>query len=327
MTGTTHEGSAARLPFSFSHTALIVDDMEAAAKRFAEVFGVSFTAPMTSVFPYVRGAAGVTQDTVRTCVSLTQEPYFVLVEAQDREEGVHARSQVGSLAYWGWWEEDTDARLRHLRAEGVGIAATYATGPGTPPSMIITEPDLCGTRLCYVGAELRNEWVGRVEREHGGGPLPASYYHVGMVVPDIDAAVERCAAVLQVPFTEAAWTESPYQEEGGVVHAPFRQRQAISRTREPYVELIEATGEGVFGPGRAGELLYYACWEPEMERRLTRLAEQGFTMDAVIRMDASSGPIAAITSRDATGISIELAHPGAKPVMEHWAGTGRLPQF
>jgi catechol 2,3-dioxygenase-like lactoylglutathione lyase family enzyme len=326
MTGTTNEGAASELPFSFSHTALVVDDMEAAVKRFSDVFGVAFTAPVTSVFPYARGAAGVTQETVRTCVSLTQEPYFVLVEAQDREEGVYARNQAGSLAYWGWWEEDTEARLRHLRAEGVGIAATYAIGPDAPPSMIVTERDLCGTRLCYVGAALRREWADRIAREHGGDRLPESYYHVGMVVPDIDAAIERCAAVLGVPFTEAAWTESPHQVEGDVVHTPFRQRQAISRTREPYVELIEATGDGVFGPDRAEALMYYACWEPEMARSLARLTEQGFTMDAVIRMDADSDPIAAITSRDAIGISIELAHPGAKPVMEHWASTGRLPQ-
>ncbi|WP_217140793.1 VOC family protein [Streptomyces sp. AC627_RSS907] len=236
MTGTTSEGPAAGLPSSFSHTALSVDDMEAAVRRFADVFGVSFTTPMTPVFPYVRDTAGTAQQAVRTCVSLTQEPYFVLVEAQDREADVHARSQVGSLACWGWWEEDTTARLRHLRAQGVGIAATYAAGPDTPPAMIVTERDLCGTRLCYLGAELRNEWAAQVEREHEGGPLPESYYHVGMVVPDIDKAIERCAAVLQVPFTEAAWTESPHQREGDAVHTPFRQ-QALSRTREPYVAL------------------------------------------------------------------------------------------
>lgn len=38
-------------------------------------------------------------------------------------------------------------------------------------------------------------------------------------------------------------------------------------------------------------------------------------------------PIAAVTSYDTHGIRLEPAGPGAKPVTEQWARTGRLPEF
>lgn len=318
---------AEELPASFSHTALVVESIEKAADRFQEVFGVSFGSAEEYAFSCADASGRTAHSSLRMSVSLTREPYFVLVEAVDEPGCVFSRERAGSLAYWGWWEEDPEERLRKLRREGVGIAATCATTPDSPPEMIITEPDLHGTRVCYVAPALRDRMTGKAGVAGDEGPLPDSYYHVGMVVPDIDAAIERCATVFGVPFTPAVWTESPHQEEGDVTHTPFRQRQAISRTREPYVELIEATGDGVFAPSRAGALLYYACWEPDMKARLARLASQGFGMDAVIRMDADSDPIAAITSYDNQGIRLELADPAAKPVMEHWARTGRLPEF
>ncbi|MFH9610910.1 VOC family protein [Streptomyces sp. NPDC017448] len=319
--------AAGGLPSSFSHTALIVENIEKSADRFGEVFGISIGSAQEYSFPIARISGENTQATLRMSASLTQEPYFVLIEAVDGPGSVVSRDQVGSLAYWGWWETDTAERLRKLGAEGVGIAATYATAPDSPPDMILTEPDLCGTRICYVASALKDRMTAEAERAGLNGPLPESYYHVGMVVPDIDAAIQQCARVLEVPFTAAAWTESPHQEEGDTVHTSFRQRQAISRTREPYVELIEAVGDGVFGPARAGTLMYYACWEADMKSRIARLASQGFDMDAVIRMDADSDPIAVITAYDGTGIRLELAHPAAKPVMEHWANTGKLPEF
>ncbi|MFH8606757.1 VOC family protein [Streptomyces sp. NPDC018029] len=315
---------AEELPPSFSHTALIVESIEKAADRFREVFGVSFGSAEEYAFSRTDASGRTTHSTLRMSVSLTREPYFVLVEAVDEQDRVFDREQLGSLAYWGWWEEDPEDRLRKLRQEGVGIAATYATAPGCSPEMIITEPDLYGTRICYVAPALKNRMTAQAGLAEEGS-LPDSYYHVGMVVPDIDEAIQRCATVFGVSFTAAAWTESPHQQEGDVTHIPFRQRQAISRTREPYVELIEATGDGVFGPSRAGTLLYYACWERDMKARLARLRSQGFGMDAVIRMDAASDPIAAITSYDHHGIRLELADPAVKPVMEQWARAGQLP--
>ncbi|MFF7090777.1 VOC family protein [Streptomyces rubradiris] len=319
--------AAEELPASFSHTALVVESIEKTADRFREVFGVSFGSAEEYAFSRADASGRTAPATLRMSVSLTQEPYFVLVEAVDEPDCVFGRERLGSLAYWGWWEEDAEERLRKLRREGVGVAATYAAALGSAPEMIITEPDLYGTRICYVTSALKDRLTEQAGLAGGESPLPDSYYHVGMVVPDIDAAVQRCARVFGVPFTAATLTESPHQEEGDVTHTPFRQRQAISRTREPYIELIEATGDGVFSPSQGGALMYYACWESDMNSRVARLRSQGFGMDAVIRMDATSDPIAAITSHDSHGIRLELADPAAKPVMEHWARAGHLPEF
>ncbi|WP_113701746.1 VOC family protein [Nonomuraea lactucae] len=155
--------------------------------------------------------------------------------------------------------------------------------------------------------------------------LPQSYYHVGMVVPDLEAAIDRYSEVFGVTFTEPAYTISPYLEDNGRVFTNFRQRQALSQTREPYFELIEATGAGIFGPHNVGRILYYACWEDDMPRRMALLKEQNIGIESVVRMDADSAPIAIITAPDLFGTRIEYADVSTRAYTEEWIRTGKLP--
>ncbi|GLY02318.1 MULTISPECIES: VOC family protein [Actinoplanes] len=155
--------------------------------------------------------------------------------------------------------------------------------------------------------------------------LPESYYHVGVVVPDIEAAIERYSEVFGITFTEPSVTTSPHLEDGGRVFTNFQQRQAMSQTREPYFELIEAVGDGIFSRRNMGQILYYGCWEEDMERRLAILAEQGIRLESIIRTAPDALPIAVITAPDPIlGTRIEYADVVTRAYTEEWIRTGKL---
>jgi hypothetical protein len=96
-------------------------------------------------------------------------------------------------------------------------------------------------------------------------------------------------------------------------------------TEPPYYELIQAAGSGIIAPSNAGRILYFACWEADMARRLTQLKKQKVGIDALFRMDATSPPFAMITAPDLLGARIEYVDANDRPPIEEWVRTGKYP--
>lgn len=153
--------------------------------------------------------------------------------------------------------------------------------------------------------------------------LPPSFFHVGMVVPDLDKAVAHYSDVLGISFTEPAVFEIPRLEDPDP--HPFKLTAVFSRTEPPYYELIQADGDGIVSAAHAGKILYYGCWEPDMAGRLERLQAQGVGIDALFRMDADATPFAIITGPDLLGARIEYVGVEDLAPIEEWVRTGRFP--
>jgi quinol monooxygenase YgiN/catechol 2,3-dioxygenase-like lactoylglutathione lyase family enzyme len=152
---------------------------------------------------------------------------------------------------------------------------------------------------------------------------PASFFHVGMVVPDLEKAIARYSDVLGIPFTEPGVFDIPRLEDP---HAhPFKLTAAFSRTEPPYYELIQADGDGITSARHCGKILYYGCWEADMAGRLESLRENGVGVDALFRMDAESAPFAIITAPDLLGARIEYVGADSLGPIEEWVATGVLP--
>src|ERR1700693_4971678 len=134
------------------------------------------------------------------------------------------------------------------------------------------------------------------------GP-PPSYFHVGIIVPDLKSAIARYSNILGIRFTDPATFHIPYLEDP----EPHDGRlvAAFSMTQPPYYELIQASGNGITSKALAGHILYFGVWETDMACRLTKLQEQGIGMDALFKMDAGSPPFAMITKPDLMGARIE----------------------
>ncbi len=153
--------------------------------------------------------------------------------------------------------------------------------------------------------------------------MPDSYFHIGMIVPDLEKAVARFSDVLGIRFAEPATfhipcLEDPEAHEGQLV-------AAFSMTKPPYYELIQAAGNGITSAALAGRILYFACWETDMAGRLQKLKSQGVGLGALFRMDPKSTPFAMITKPDLFGTRIEYVDVSDKPAIEEWVRTGKFP--
>lgn len=153
--------------------------------------------------------------------------------------------------------------------------------------------------------------------------LPASFFHVGIVVPDLDKAVGHYGDVLGIEFTEPAVFSIPRLEDP--TPHPFELTAVFSRTEAPYYELIQASGEGIVSAAHAGKILYYGVWETDMAARLEQLHAQGVGMDALFRMDAGSTPFSMITAPDLMGARIEYVGIEDRGPIEEWVRTGIYP--
>jgi quinol monooxygenase YgiN/catechol 2,3-dioxygenase-like lactoylglutathione lyase family enzyme len=223
-------------------------------------------------------------------------------------------SEPGCLGFD--WVRSTDTPGEYLVIERYADDAALAAHQATPYLHTFL-PHLLG---CLTGPPAVARYA---EALPPIAPRPESYFHVGVVVPDLDKAVARFADVLGVRFTEPATFHVPRLEDPRP--HPADLVCAFSMTRPPYYELIQAAGDGIVSAGHAGQIFYFGCWEPDMAGRLDRLRREGVGVDALFRMDAESPPFAMITAPDLLGARIEYVDLSDRGPIEEWVRTGRYP--
>jgi quinol monooxygenase YgiN/catechol 2,3-dioxygenase-like lactoylglutathione lyase family enzyme len=151
----------------------------------------------------------------------------------------------------------------------------------------------------------------------------ATFFHTGIVVADLERAVAYYSDALGVSFTEPGVFHIPRLEDPDP--HPADLVAVLSRTEPPYLELIQAAGDGIIGPDKCGQILYHGYWEPDMAGRWAWLQTAGPGVDAVFRMDEHSAPFALITAPDPFGNRIEYVGAEAADPLTEWARTGVLP--
>jgi quinol monooxygenase YgiN/catechol 2,3-dioxygenase-like lactoylglutathione lyase family enzyme len=155
-------------------------------------------------------------------------------------------------------------------------------------------------------------------------PAQPSFFHTGIVVPDLEKAVARYSDVFGIEFTEPATFEIPRLEDPDP--HPAKLVAVFSRTEPPYYELIQAEGSGITSAAHAGKILYYGVWEPDMRSRVDRLNEQGIGIDAAFRSGPGAVPFALITAVDPVlGTRIEYVDTADRGPIDEWVRTGRYP--
>jgi hypothetical protein len=151
------------------------------------------------------------------------------------------------------------------------------------------------------------------------------YYHIGIVARNYREAIEHYAKLLDVEFTESTDTvlciENPQTQQA----ENLKVVTAYSRTRPPYLELIQAGGSGIFSEKNAGQILYFGIWESDLEGRIKKLKEQGIGIDALIRPACDKPPTAIITAPDKMGIRVEYLSTSLRLATEAWVITGKYP--
>jgi hypothetical protein len=104
----------------------------------------------------------------------------------------------------------------------------------------------------------------------GAGPAEP-FFHVGIIVEDLDAAMAELGRALNV-----TWGPAIAREVG-----PWRYRIAYSVEGPPHLELVEGAPDSPWA--RAPGLDHLGWWTADQDAELARLAEQGIAVDADLR--------------------------------------------
>jgi catechol 2,3-dioxygenase-like lactoylglutathione lyase family enzyme len=106
-----------------------------------------------------------------------------------------------------------------------------------------------------------------------------SLYHVGILVDDLDAAIEHFSALLGLHFRPVKTARM----EGMTMYGQVETREltlTCSREGPPHVELIQAHEDGIWGIHHGEGVHHIGGWQEGIDERVAELLGQGHTLDA-----------------------------------------------
>lgn len=147
-----------------------------------------------------------------------------------------------------------------------------------------------------------------------------TYFHIGVIVPDLEKAMEDFSRVLGLTFAEPTRVHIPFLSDPDP--HPHDVHVTFSEDGPPYYELIEAHGDGIFSAREERKILYLGMYEPDMVGRIATLREQGIGIDAAARFEEGATPDWIITKPDVLGVRLEYVDSRDKPGIDRWVHTG-----
>ena len=152
----------------------------------------------------------------------------------------------------------------------------------------------------------------------------APYVHIGILVNDLEQAIERYSA-LGVIFMEPRTVPIGRLVEGGT-EKHLDLRVVFSRAGPPHWELLEAVGDGVYGPHNGEGLHHVAILAQDPDTRRDELVRAGFHEVAAQYREDGSMIVSYLDPADLHGIRIELLHAPVQDAILAWiAGEDATP--
>jgi catechol 2,3-dioxygenase-like lactoylglutathione lyase family enzyme len=150
------------------------------------------------------------------------------------------------------------------------------------------------------------------------------YVHIGVLVDDIDAAIERFS-LLGLTFMKPRTVRVERLVEDGV-EKQLDLRIAFSHQGPPHWELLEAVGDGVYGAHHGEGLHHVAVLARDPIARRDELVRAGFhEVGAQYRQDGTI-IVSYLDPSDLYGIQIELLDAAVQDAILAWiAGEDATP--
>ena len=148
-----------------------------------------------------------------------------------------------------------------------------------------------------------------------------TFFHIGIVVSDLDAAISYYSKIFNVSFTKPSNMKA-YIEDS---HGNFYEENVVasySRTKAPFYELIQASGDGIFSQKNTNQIFYFGIWESNMDQRLNVLREQGIGVAAIMREKENGPLISIITEPDELGGRVEYVSESLRLIIDAGVLTG-----
>lgn len=140
-------------------------------------------------------------------------------------------------------------------------------------------------------------------------------YHVGIVVPDLEAAMEELGTALGLSWPSPQSRTRTFRGPAGCFGAELRF--VFSRQGPPYLELIEGVAGTPWEPGTG--IHHIGIWVDDLEDAATRLAEAG----APIEVTYDTPSLESFTYHQVAGkLRVELVDIARRDVVEAWIREG-----
>jgi catechol 2,3-dioxygenase-like lactoylglutathione lyase family enzyme len=152
-----------------------------------------------------------------------------------------------------------------------------------------------------------------------------TYFHIGILVPDLKRAIRKYREILGLEFQEPTSMSLATMEQPGLTEtAPLNI--AFSKAGMPYYELIQATGTGLFSAAHGEGMHHVGVWMNDPEETLRALEAQKIKVVAINRLPDGT-PLTIFTHPSAlSGIRIEYVNANFRAMVEHFLAAGSFPQ-
>lgn len=124
----------------------------------------------------------------------------------------------------------------------------------------------------------------QIDSFRGVVPLD-DFYHFGIVVADLDAAMAEWGAIHGFEWAPVQHREFMVRQPNGVVLADFRFTYSIAGP--PHIELITGTPGTVWDPSSGGGIHHLGYWSHDLVADAQRLADAGY--EPLATYDAPDG--------------------------------------
>lgn len=161
---------------------------------------------------------------------------------------------------------------------------------------------------------------GTVER--GVGDLEVT--HFALLAPDIEAAIAVQSELLNLQF--CAPHISPFHRvdhygSSGPVSVPM----TYSRSGPPYVEILQATGDGLWSPDRGYGVHHVGGFAADFDAAVARHEANGLQREATIFAATGDPIIAFFTTPEPAVFRLEILSPVLRPSWTDWVNGGPPP--
>jgi catechol 2,3-dioxygenase-like lactoylglutathione lyase family enzyme len=146
-------------------------------------------------------------------------------------------------------------------------------------------------------------------------------FHYGVLVTNLDEAIDRFGEVMGMTFNSPS--DIHLQRLVETTEHPLNFRATYSKQGPPYMELIEATGEGLYAPGQGEGLHHLGLWDPSLAlNKADYLEKKNLEVDAEILLPDGSTFAWYAKPKGAHGVRFEFIDEAARVDLEGWIKTG-----
>lgn len=154
------------------------------------------------------------------------------------------------------------------------------------------------------------------------------YFHIGVLVPDLERAMAEFTRQHGLAFPKPAAITFAKADGSGEESI----RVVYTKNGPPYYEFIEVLPGSVFGDASGGPVHHVGVWEDDMAGRVKLLRENDVAvMASGLGLSGRPGlmedavPHWVITEPNAFGVRYEYFDAALRPGIEMWIETGEFP--